>query len=59
MRQMNRADRARLAEAVRSCSFSPNVGYYFQLRTLRSLGYAASADVPRAGGVVRLELEEF
>jgi hypothetical protein len=56
---MNRADRARLAEAVRSCSFSPNVGYYFQLRTLRSLGYAASADVPRAGGVVRLELEEF
>ena len=43
------ADRAQeLARAVRR--FDPAMGY---------IGYVASSDVPRAGGVVRLELSEF
>jgi len=54
MRQLNPADRAKLAEAVRA--YNHDMTGYSQLR---SLGYMASSDVPRAGAHVRLELTEF
>ena len=65
MRQLNLADRARLARAVRAytpyMSKSP-FGFrrdYSPLESLRRVGYVESSDLPRAGGVVRLELQEF
>jgi len=56
MRQLNPADRARLAGAVRA--FVSGRGCS-QLGSLGSLGYVESSDVPRAGGVVRLEWKVF
>jgi hypothetical protein len=56
MRQLNPADRARLAGAV--WAFVPGTRY-LQLGLLRALGYVASSNVPRAGGVVRVELSTF
>jgi hypothetical protein len=66
MRQLNTADRALLALKVREFSRLPGTSdpqatpmyeYYPQLE---SFGYMMeSYDVPRAGGVVRLELQEF
>jgi len=55
MRQLNPAESARLAGEVRA--FVSVLGYVSALAA--SLGYVASCDVPRAGGVVRLELREF
>jgi len=49
--QLNPADRARLAGEVRA--FDPDRGCF------PVLGYVESSDLPRAGGVVRLELSAF
>jgi len=53
MRQLNPSDRARLAGAVRALFYSDHSPL------AASLGYVASSDLSRAGGVVRLELREF
>ena len=63
MRQLNPADRARLAEEVRAYISGGDMLWGVvsasQLGTLASLGYVESSDLPRAGAVVRLELKEF
>ena len=56
MPQLNPAERARLAGAV--WAFDVSRGYS-KRESLGPLGYVASSDLPRAGGVVRLELREF
>jgi len=56
MRQLTSKDRARLARAVRASTYG-HTGR--DEDHLESLGYVASSDLPRAGGVVRLELKEF
>jgi len=53
MRQLNPVDRSRLAWEVRAYTHSSD------LPQLDSLGFVKSSDLPRAGGVVRLELKEF
>jgi hypothetical protein len=55
MRQLNPADRAQLAGEVRAFAFVS--GPRSQLAA--SLGYVESSELPRADGVVRLELQEF
>jgi hypothetical protein len=65
MRRLNLVDSARLARAVRA--FTPYMskspfGFrrdYSPLESLGRIGYVESSDLPRAGRVVRLELEEF
>ena len=59
LRRLNRADRARLAEAVRSFLTHPELPGTMDFY-LGALGYVEeSSVVPRAGGVVRLELKHF
>ena len=67
MQQLNPADRAQLAGAVRA--FTPylsdtSIGslttrVYSPLESLGGVGYVESSNLPRAGRVVRLTLEEF
>ena len=59
MRQLNRAERTRLAREVRA--MHPTLGQHPTLGpALGPLGYVESSDVPRrVGRVVRLELKEF
>jgi hypothetical protein len=53
MPQLSPVDRAELAGAVRALNTDQDYGL------APSLGYVSSTDVPRAVGVVRLELKEF
>ena len=62
MRQLIPADRAWLARKVRA--FTHHAGHWFRedrsrFETLGRVGYVESSVLPRAKGVVRLELEEF
>ena len=66
MRQLNPTDRAELARAVRA--FTPHTCFsvspfpfpvYSPLESLGRLGYVESSDLPRARGVVRLDLGHF
>jgi len=68
MRQLNPADRDRLARDVRAFTpyteqplFRFNIArrYISPVELFGGVGYAESSDLPRAGGVVRLELEAF
>ena len=55
MRELIPLDRAILAHAVRAAP----PGYSFPYDEVEPLGYVHPEDLPRADGVVRLELEEF
>jgi hypothetical protein len=66
MRQLNPADRARLARVVRA--FNPYTVIHgivspqrdsSPFQSLEQVGYVESSNLPRAGEVVRLELAEF
>ena len=68
MRQLNPADRDRLARDVRAFTpyteqplFRFNIArrYISPLELFGGVGYVESSDLPRAGGVVRLELGAF
>ena len=56
MRPLTSPGRARLAGALRAATYGHTKG---NVEHLKSLGYVASSDLPRAGGVVRLEFKEF
>jgi hypothetical protein len=57
--QLNPADRARLAGAVRAFTDVCQGGDRSFGRYIESLEYVASSNAPRAGVVVRLELKEL
>jgi hypothetical protein len=67
LRQMNPADRAQLARRVRAfipCMIFDDALFgsrqdYSPLESLGPVGYVESSNLPRAGGVVRLELGAF